>query len=212
MTKQEDIWNSKFGKEYTKRNTWDVEYLEKWYVDRFGITCSDMNMPIINYIDKGSKILEVGCGSGNQIMLLESLGYTNLYGIEIQKEAKEVAEVRTKANIQLGSAQSLPYNDREFDVVRTSGLLIHISPKNIKPILDEIYRCCDKYIWGFEYFSDEHVPIEYRNKRDILWGGNFPKMFLDRFSDIDVVYNEKIPFLNDKNFNTLYLLKRGEKK
>lgn len=148
MTKQEDIWNSKFGKEYTKRNTWDVEYLEKWYVDRFGITCSDMNMPIINYIDKGSKILEVGCGSGNQIMLLESLGYTNLYGIEIQKEAKEVAEVRTKANIQLGSAQSLPYNDREFDVVRTSGLLIHISPKNIKPILDEIYRCCDKYIWG----------------------------------------------------------------
>ena len=207
MTKQEEIWKSDFGEEYTERNTWDINELEEWYKNMYGITCTDLYKSMLEkYIDKNYTILEVGCGSGNQIQFLKSLGYKNLFGLEIQKNACDIARKRTGVDITYGSVFEIPYN--KFDVVRTSGLLIHISPKDINKALDEIYRCSRKYIMGFEYHYPIHTKIKYRDYDDILWKGNFPEMFINKFPNLKPVYEVQVKHGDEDGFDELYLLEK----
>jgi len=79
------------------------------------------------------------------------------------------------------SADDIPFKDGYFDMVFTSGVLIHISPGNINRVLDEIYRCSREYIWGFEYYADDYTEVNYRGHESLLWKTNFPKLYLDRF-------------------------------
>lgn len=73
------------------------------------------------FTDLGQKrILDVGCGSGGQ--LLRFVGYgalpINLYGIDLMPHRIEQARQRHPAiNWHLGSAHALPYPDASFDLV-----------------------------------------------------------------------------------------------
>jgi len=91
------------------------------------------------------------------------MGFQTLYGIELQEYAVEISKSRTKhINIIQGSAFDIPFKDNFFDLVFTSGLLIHIAPSDVEQILREIHRCTKKYIWGSEYFADSYTQVEYR--------------------------------------------------
>ena len=63
-------------------------------------------------------------------------------------------------NVVNGSADHLPFKNNSFDLVFTNNVLIHISPIEIKNIVNEIYRTSSKWIWGFEYYYKNYE--EYR--------------------------------------------------
>jgi pseudaminic acid biosynthesis-associated methylase len=213
LTEQEKFWKSDFGQEYTGRNNYtSKEDIDAFYMDLLGVTRSGMNEDFLDGLNI-KNILEVGCNIGNQLNLLQTQGYKNLYGIEIQSDAVERAKEYTKGiNIVEGSAFDLPFRDNFFDLVFTAGVLIHISPDDIGRAMDEIYRVSDKYIWGYEYFSEEHVSIDYRGNDDRLWKADFAKLYVDRFSDLKLVKEKRYPHVKSTTGaeDTMYLLeKRG---
>ena len=121
------------------------------------------------------------------------MGFKNLYGIEIQQEAIRQAKISVKnLHIVCGSALNIPFKDRQFDLVFTSGVLIHIHPKNCVIVLKEIYRCAKKFIWGFEYFSPQLQEIVYRKYKEVLWKSDFCKLLLETFPDLKLIKEEKI--------------------
>lgn len=75
-------------------------------------------------------------------------------------------------------------------------------------VMREIYRCTKEYIWGFEYYSDKYTEIVYRKKKNLLWKANFSKMYLDLFSDLELVKERKLKYLNDNNVDSMFLLKK----
>jgi ubiquinone/menaquinone biosynthesis C-methylase UbiE len=92
------------------------------------------------------------------LLLLQEMGFTGLWGVEIQPYALDLARARVQgAQVSQGSALQLPYEDGYFDLVFTSGVLIHISPANLPRALDEIYRCAKTWIWGMEYYAPETI-------------------------------------------------------
>ena len=188
MTKQMGKWAGNFGQEYTDRNALSIQEMEISYKEHYGITRTDMNSKFIGDFDRDMKILEVGSNIGNQLLCLQKAGFNNLYGIELQSFAVELSKSRTKGiNIIQGSAFGIPFKDSFFDLVFTSGLLIHIAPEDITAVLDEIYRCTEQYIWCFEYYSDVYTQMPYRGHPDLLWKANFSKLFLDRFSNLRLI-------------------------
>jgi len=71
---------------------------------------------------ENKRILEVGCNVGNQLRMLQRMGFNNLYGIELQQYAIEKAKALTKRiNIIHGVADDIPFKDGYFDMVFTSG-------------------------------------------------------------------------------------------
>jgi len=211
-TKQQDFWKSTFGKEYTDRNSFSrIEY-DKSYNATWGTTKIAMNDKSIGHLDRATRILEVGCNTGMQLRVLQDMGFKDIYGVELQSYAVEESKKHLEnINVIQGSGFDLPFRDSFFDLVCTNGVLIHISPDDIPTIMSEMYRCSRKYIWGFEYFSNEIQSINYRGNSDYLWKANFAQLFLNQFSDLRLVSQQDYPYINKENLgNTdrMYLLEK----
>lgn len=212
-TFQEKQWQGKFGKDYTKRNPLGTREMDKLYLQNYGTTRTKLNKEFIGNLNRSSKILEVGSNVGVQLVFLQKMGFKHLYGIEINKEVVRLSLSLTKnINMIQGSALDIPFKENYFDLVFTSGLLIHISPSDIEEVMKEIYRCSKKYIWGFEYYADNYTEIPYRRKKNMLWKTNFPKLYLDNFKDLKLVKEKRLKYLNNENVDIMFLLKKNEKK
>jgi pseudaminic acid biosynthesis-associated methylase len=208
-TAQTRIWNADFGREYTDRNTFDVEDLDSLYRKYFGITRTAINQDFLRTIPKDATFLEVGCNAGNQLLLLQQMEYTNLSGIELQPYALEIARSRTR-NISLaqGSALSIPYGDASFDIVFTSGVLIHIAPEDLPRAMDEIHRCARTFIWGMEYYAPSVTEVNYRGHSQLLWKMDYAQKYLSRFNDLELAREQRIPYLEGANVDNVFLLKK----
>ena len=205
-------WTGKFGRKYTDRNILSLDDLERLYIKRYGITRTELNKSFLNKIDKSIRILEIGSNVGNQLLCLQKMGFKNLYGIEPQTHAIELSKKRTgDINIIKGDVFDIPFKDKYFDLVFTSGLLIHIHPKNIKKAIKEIYRCSRRYIWGFEYYSDEYREVPYRGKKNLLWKADFPRLYLGLFSDLKLIKEKYLKYLNNENIDVMFFLKKANK-
>lgn len=208
ITKQQDFWQSEFGKNYSTRNTWDPTTMDKIYQETYGVTRTAMNNEFVKDLSP-QNILEVGCNVGDQLRFLQSQGFENLFGIEIQADAVERSKQLTQnINIIRASAFDIPFKDKYFDLVFTAGVLIHISPDDIKEVMKEMYRVSKEYIWGFEYFSEKYEEIEYHGQKDYLWRANFSQMFLDMFPDLKLIKEKKYPYIDSGNIDIMYLLKK----
>lgn len=207
-TQQMKHWGGKFGNEYTDRNPQTQVEMDKLYSGNYGITRTKLNKDFLGKMKKDIRILEVGCNVGTQLAMLQKMGFKKLYGIELNDHAVELSKNLTKnINIIRGSGFDLPFKDNFFDLVFTSGVLIHINPKDIDKIMKEIYRCSRKLIWGFEYFSENYKEINYRGNTNLLWKANFPKIYLEKFG-LKLIKEKKVKYLSSDNVDIMFLLKK----
>jgi len=96
--------------------------------------------------NSGKKCLEVGCGRGSISSYFADAGYdcTLLdYSQSVLDTAKKVFENNGhKAKFVCGDARNLPFQDGQFDVVVSIGLLEHF--EDIQTIIDQQYRILNK--------------------------------------------------------------------
>ena len=215
MTEQLQEWRKDFGNEYTQRNLLTTEEVENTYLLSYGITRSSMNKLFLDFLDRDMRILEVGTNVGLQLNLLSKLGFKNLYGIEINPSAIEISQQINKSlpvYIIKASAFDIPFKDNWFDLVFTSGVLIHIHPNDISSATKEIYRCTNNYIWGFEYFTSEgYKEIIYRGKSNLLWKTDFKKVFFNNFSDLTLMKEQLFPYKNEPDLiDQMFLLEKNK--
>jgi len=208
-TAQTEAWRGDFGREYTDRNTMDVAALDALCHKRYGMSRTQINEIFLRDIPKEASFLEVGCNTGNQLLLLREMGYSQLSGVELQPYALEIARSRlTGVSLLEASASDLPHADASFQVVFTSGVLIHIAPENLSRALGEIHRCSRTYIWGLEYYAPEATEVNYRDHSRLLWKMDYAQRYLDLFPDLELVREKRFAYLDGPNIDAGFLLKK----
>jgi len=208
---QSKAWSSEFGTTYTMRNTMTVDELNEMYLKQYGISRTGMDAEFLETLDKDASILEVGANIGNQLKLLQLAGFHNLCGIEVSEIAVKKAKENTSGIVILqGSADDLPFTDNSFDLVFTSGVLMHLNPDILQVAMQEMHRCSKHYIWGFEYFATKRTPIPYRGRADHLWKDNYYRLFLAAFPELETVKMKLYRYSTDKNIDCMYLLRKGK--
>jgi pseudaminic acid biosynthesis-associated methylase len=213
FTNQTQQWSSEFGKKYTDRNPHTIVVMDELYKKQFGLTRTELNLMFLSNLDRSIKILEIGSNVGVQLQGLQGIGFESLYGIELQPYAVEVSKQNTKnINLIQGSAFDIPFKDSYFDLVFTSGVLIHISPDDINIAMREIYRCTSEYIWGFEYYADRYSEIPYRGRSNLLWKADFAKLYLDTFQDLELEKETRIKYLDSDNVDSMFLIRKQSAK
>ncbi|TAL09720.1 MAG: methyltransferase domain-containing protein [Nitrospirae bacterium] len=97
-------------------------------------------------------ILDLGCNVGRHLNALHKLGYTNLYGVDVQREAFEnmervFPEVKKAAHLERGTFQDyLPkVADRFFEVVFTHGATLELIPPSF-PICRHVARAASRAV------------------------------------------------------------------
>jgi pseudaminic acid biosynthesis-associated methylase len=198
-----------FGKEYTDRNAHTLEELDELYRKNYGISDTELNREFLGDLDRSIKILEVGSNIGNKLLNLQKMGFRNLYGIEVNSYAIEQAKANTTGiNIIQANAFDIPFKDGYFDLVFTSGVLIHIAPTDIEKALKEIHRCSREYIWGFEYYADTYTEVKYRGHDNLLWKTDFVSLYLELFDDLELVKEKRLKYLENENVDTMFLIRK----
>jgi len=200
-------WAGDFGQEYTDRNAITVKEMNSLYKQQYGINRSELNALFLGRLNRSIKILEVGANIGNQLLCLQKLGFTNLYGIELQRYAILQSKAKDICLMQ-GSAYNIPFKDNQFDLVFTSGLLIHISPENVTRVLEEIYRCTNSYILGLEYFAKQPTEITYRGHSNLLWKADFARLYMKHFQDLNLIREKELNYLDNHNVDSMFLLRK----
>ena len=208
-TPQVKVWTGDFGREYTDRNTFGSDAVDSLYMKNYGIARTAINEEFLRDVPKNASVLEVGCNAGNQLLLLQKMGYSNLSGIEIQGYALEIVRARTRnVCLRQASVQAIPYSDDSFDLVFTSGVLIHIAPRDLPRAMDEIHRCTRRFIWCTEYYAPDLTEVNYRDHASLLWKMDYAKAFLERFDDLELIRERRLSYLNGTNIDTVFLLQK----
>ena len=86
--------------------------------------------------------------------------------------------------------------------------MIHIAPQDINVVLNEMYRCSGKYIWGFEYYAEKYTQISYRGHDNLPWKTDFARLFLERFRDLKLIKEERYKYLDNDNVDAMFLLEK----
>ena len=93
---------------------------------------------------KNGKILELGCNIGRNLSYLQTVGCTNLFGVELNQEAVKQSKKmypNLRARIQNTTIENF-FNEclEKYDLIFTMAVLEHI-PKESEWIFAEMVRC-----------------------------------------------------------------------
>ena len=182
VTEQLNEWTGRFGDNYINRNE-----LADWKLD--------LGIKAFGRILKNKRpksILEVGSNIGlNQFFLSKLLKKeTELYAVEPNKKAYNVLVSNDKFKLTNSwncSAFDLPISDSFIELVFTSGVLIHIAPKDLERATDEIVRVAKKYVLCVEYFSNNPEEISYHDKKGLLFKRDFGAFYANRYSNLKCI-------------------------
>jgi ubiquinone/menaquinone biosynthesis C-methylase UbiE len=125
-----------------------VEYYDKFYESSdFSYYPENISSKFLRVLAErcklkpGSKIIDVGCGTGFYVNLFTKLGF-NASGIDISKTAIEKAKDKYPGSIfEVVDATKMPYKKNEFDMIFLYGcsLINRIKVEEINDYLDYLY-------------------------------------------------------------------------
>jgi SAM-dependent methyltransferase len=118
----------------------DVDEHHWWYRGRRRIIRTELDrLPLA----AGARVLDAGCGSGRT---LEELGeYGEVYGLELDPEAAEVARARGAGEVEIGRLEDLPWPDGTFDLITCLDVIEHTPDDRVA--LRELRRVCKPGGW-----------------------------------------------------------------
>jgi pseudaminic acid biosynthesis-associated methylase len=178
----EGLWSGDFGDDYVERNR----------------AASEGRRPFWEHVLGGldaSSALEIGCNvGGNLRWLAELLGAENVAGVDVNERALEVVKSELPGvDARVASARELPFPDAGFDLVFTTGVLIHQSPDELPRVMDEIVRCSRRYVLCGEYRADELEEVPYRGQRGALYKQDYGRLYQERFPQLRLIQEGFLP-------------------
>lgn len=139
---------------------------------------------ILNKADLVQKtFLEVGCNIGRNLDQLSLLN-PELKPSVVEINPKALEFVCSRHELQrsfCGPVQEASFPSESFELVFTSGVLIHVPPDDLLDVMAKMYEWSSKYIVIAEYFNRTPVSIEYQGRPNLLFKRDFGGMFADNF-------------------------------
>jgi pseudaminic acid biosynthesis-associated methylase len=176
-TRLEALWAGEFGDAYVDRNL-DAESgrSEFWreQIERLGV----------------ESVLEVGCNvGGNLRWIADLIGAENVAGVDVNEKALELLRERVPGvDARIARGGELPFEAGSFDLVFTTGVLIHQDPETqLEPMMREIVRCARRYVVCGEYHAEELTEVPYRGEEGALFKQDFGALYQRMFPELELV-------------------------
>ena len=111
---------------------------------------------IVELIDPGSRVLDIGCGDGTLLRMLEAQKKVDARGIEISHAGVTQCLEKGLSVIQGNADSDLdPYPDKSFDFVILSQTIQAV--ENPKAVLQQLVRIGKKAVVSFPNFGHWHI-------------------------------------------------------
>ncbi|HXS01674.1 MAG TPA: methyltransferase domain-containing protein [Pyrinomonadaceae bacterium] len=111
-------------KEHTYPIMFRVEQSHWWYTGRRKILADFVEAICREVTDRRPRILDVGCGTGANLLMLSQYG--DAEGVDVSEDALAFCRERGLDKVRLGAAEELPYEDGTFDLVTALDVVEHL--------------------------------------------------------------------------------------
>jgi ubiquinone/menaquinone biosynthesis C-methylase UbiE len=121
------------------RAMFELEERLWWYEGMRGITASLLGPAL----KKGRKqrVLDIGCGTGYScVWLRQRFGFACAYGIDVSPRAAEFWQARRLDTVALATADKLPFEENEFDLVTCFDVIYQLDDERASQAVAEIHR------------------------------------------------------------------------
>jgi ubiquinone/menaquinone biosynthesis C-methylase UbiE len=97
-----------------------ADLYEEWLKSPEAMLLDQLSTELIIHLlqpERGERILDIGCGTGNHLLLFYRIGL-DVTGLDASPYMLDIARSRLgqKASLKGGRAEDLPYEDNEFDI------------------------------------------------------------------------------------------------
>ena len=143
-------------------------------------------------------VLDIGCAYGFTVGRLNILGIPSK-GIDISEYALSKADDEVRPFLVLGSATHLPFEDKSFDFIFSSGVLEHLEGDALRESVDEIIRVGNQGLIGVSVLDDitthEGDDVSHQTILKLAeWRALFPSEFVI-ISDSESSWRRYLTFL-----------------
>ena len=103
---------------------YEVEQSHWWFIGRRRILAGFIEKICRGVTDRRPRILDVGCGTGANLLMLSQYGEAE--GVDVSEDALAFCRARGLDRVRLGAAEELPYEDGTFDLVTALDVVEHM--------------------------------------------------------------------------------------
>ena len=129
-----------------------------------------LNDNIFTSQESVKSVLELGCGFGRVTKLLltefpvikEYLA-VDLSPHQLENAKKYIGSNNDKITFLLSDIQNLDTNNKKYDLVIISEVLLHIKPDEIDPIIKKIISLSKKHVVNIDWYEDT-LPLDYKKR------------------------------------------------
>ncbi|GAB4539644.1 MAG: hypothetical protein Fur002_05080 [Anaerolineales bacterium] len=107
-------------------------HLKLWYNEKY--------LPLIKHKAKDAPILDLGCGQGFMLRYLQSVGFTNLTGVDVSAEQVEVAQARGFNAIHADVFDFLKTSENEYEIITAIDIIEHFKKEELLDLLALIHK------------------------------------------------------------------------
>ncbi len=145
-------------------------YAVPYYEETVTVNMEEIMEPFLELLPENAEVLDLGCGSGRDTILLEEHGcyVTPLDG---SKEMCKLAEVYTDKEVLLMRYDEMNF-DEVFEGVWACAALVHLTTEQMRDTLQKIVHALKPE--GILYFS------VHKGDRDGIYGGRYFKDYSKR--------------------------------
>ena len=110
--------------EHTYPILFQVEQSHWWHIGRRKIIAGFVEEICRSVTDRRPRILDVGCGTGANLIMLSKYG--DAEGVDVSEDALAFCRERGLDKVRLGAGEALPYEDGTFDLVTALDVVEHM--------------------------------------------------------------------------------------
>ncbi len=168
QSEQEQFWAGDFGNEYTTRNAIQATDRIPFFRKIFGLANQGIH-----------SVCELGANRGHNLLAIQAVApQCDLNGLELNPQALAELKSHTGLNGTQGAIQDFDPK-RQFDLVYTCGVLIHLNPDDLNAAYRKMFTLSNRYILVNEYYNPSPVELGYRGHAGKLFKRDFGGEFID---------------------------------
>jgi SAM-dependent methyltransferase len=144
---------------------------QQYHEKTFYIDPSSFLLPFVKQLAPGSRILDVGCGSGRDLLWLSKKGFSPI-GFEASAGLAELARSQSNCPVIEGDFKAYDFSSLTVDALLLSGALVHLPHNQVEPALKNILRALKKTTETTLYLSLKEGEGDYTDNHDrtfYLW-------------------------------------------